>query len=204
MLDPNDKGRWQQEALGRRVKYTRILRRKVRGKTRYAQLVQEGLPPTKGRVTGQGVVGLDIGPSTIASFSMEQAILEPFCPTVTQPWKELRTIERALDRSRRATNPSSARRERDGQKRTEKMETLTAFPKTCCEAQRTRKAAGGRAQAFAHGQLANRILAQGKTVKTEKLSSGFFSDVSGEASRCARPVCWLARWSEKQRRQAAN
>ncbi len=57
MLDPKDKDRWQQEALACRVKYSRILRRKVRGKARwYAQLVKEGLPPTKGRVTGQGVL----------------------------------------------------------------------------------------------------------------------------------------------------
>jgi hypothetical protein len=53
MLDSKDKDQWQQEALACRVKYTRILRRQVGGKTRwYTQLVMEGLPPTKGRVTG--------------------------------------------------------------------------------------------------------------------------------------------------------
>ena len=76
MLDPKDKDGWQQEALGCRVKYTRIFRREIRGKIRwYAQVVMEGLPPTKGRKILQGAVGLDIGPSTIASFSLEQAKL---------------------------------------------------------------------------------------------------------------------------------
>jgi putative transposase len=55
----------------------------------------------------EGEVGLDIGPSTIATFSLEEANLEPFCPTVIQPWKELRQIERAMDRSRRDTNPDN-------------------------------------------------------------------------------------------------
>jgi len=44
MLDPKDKSEWQREALARKGKYTRILRREVRGKTRwYAQIVMEGL-----------------------------------------------------------------------------------------------------------------------------------------------------------------
>ncbi|UWZ79790.1 hypothetical protein L9S41_19270 [Geoalkalibacter halelectricus] len=33
------------------------------------------------------------------------AALVGFCPTITQPWQEVRRLQRALDRSRRATNP---------------------------------------------------------------------------------------------------
>jgi hypothetical protein len=46
------------------------------------------------RETKPGVVGLDIGPSTIAAGQTD----------AFQPWKELRRIERAMDRSKRA-NP---------------------------------------------------------------------------------------------------
>ena len=44
-------------------------------------------------------------PSTLGAVSATDAILEPFCPTIEQPWKQLRAIERGMDRSRRATNP---------------------------------------------------------------------------------------------------
>jgi putative transposase len=89
MLDPKDKDQWQQEALACRVKYTRILRRERRGKTRwYTQLVMEGLPPTKGRVTGQGVVGLDIGPSTIASFHWSRQASSLFARPSPNPGKK--------------------------------------------------------------------------------------------------------------------
>jgi hypothetical protein len=103
MLDPKDKKGWQKDALCCPVKYTRIITRE----RWYAQLVMGGAAPTKDRSIGDGVLGLDIGPSTIATFSLEQAKLQTFCPTVVQPCKKLRKVERAMDRSRRATNPGN-------------------------------------------------------------------------------------------------
>jgi putative transposase len=187
MLDPKDKDGWQQEALACRVKYTRILRRKVRDKTRwYAQIVMEGSPPTKGRVIGQGVVGLDIGPSTIASFSLEQANLEPFCPTVTQPWKELRRIERAMDRSRRATNPEHFNANGTVKKGKKKWKRSRRFQKLALKRkERERRLAAERKRS--HGQLANRILAEGKTVKTEKLSYKSFQKCFGKSVKVRAP-----------------
>jgi putative transposase len=187
MLDPKDKDGWQQEALACRVKYTRILRRKVRGKARwYAQIVMEGLPPTKGRVTGQGVVGLDIGPSTIASFSLEQAKLEPFCPTVTQPWKELRQIERAMDRSRRATNPEYFNANGTVKKGKKKWNRSRGYQMLSLKRkERERRLAAERKRS--HGQLANQILAQGKTVKTEKLSYKSFQKCFGKSVKVRAP-----------------
>jgi putative transposase len=66
--------------------------------------VQEGLSPHR-RETKPDVVGLDIGPSNIAAVGQTDAIFEQFCPSVVQPWKELRRIERAMDRSKWANNP---------------------------------------------------------------------------------------------------
>ena len=196
MLDPKDKDGWQHEALACRVKYTRILRRKVRGKTRwYAQIVMEGSPPTKGRVIGQGVVGLDIGPSTIASFSLERANLEPFCPTVAQPWIELRRIERAMDRSRRATNPEHFNANGTVKKGPKKWKRSRRFQKLALKRkERERRLAAERKRS--HGQLANRILAQGKTVKTEKLSYRSFQKCFGRSVKVRAPgmlVSTLAR-----------
>jgi hypothetical protein len=104
-LDRKDKKKWQAQALERRTKYCRVIRRKIKGRDRwFVQLVQEGLPPQI-HPTGTDTVGLDLGPSTIAIVSSTEADLQPLCPTITQPWKKLRRIERAMDRSRRATNP---------------------------------------------------------------------------------------------------
>ena len=156
----------------------------------YMQIVMEGLPPTKSRVIGQGAVGLDIGPSAIASFSLGQAELEPFCPSVTQPWKEVRRIERGLDRSRRATNPEhfnangTVKKGNKHWKRSRRYQQLALKRRD-----RERRLAAERKRS--HGELANRILARGKTVKTEKLSYNSFQKCFGKASKCGRRVCWL-------------
>jgi putative transposase len=107
MLDPKDKSGWQSEALSARTKYVRVLRREINGRDRwFCQLVQEGEAPRL-HETAEGVVGLDIGPSTIAVVSTEDAALDGFCPSVIEPWKDSRRILSAMDRSRRATNPSN-------------------------------------------------------------------------------------------------
>jgi putative transposase len=104
-LKRRDKKKWQAQALERRTKYCRVIKRTIKGRTRwFVQLVQEGLPPQI-HSTGTDTVGLDLGPSSIAIVSSTEADLQPLCPTITHPWKKLRRIERAMDRSRRATNP---------------------------------------------------------------------------------------------------
>jgi putative transposase len=104
-LKRRDKKKWQAQALERRTKYCRIIKRRIKGRDRwFVQLVQEGLPPQI-HPTGTDTVGLDLGPSSIAIVSSTEADLQPLCPTITHPWKKLRRIERAMDRSRRATNP---------------------------------------------------------------------------------------------------
>src|SRR5579862_8661751 len=104
------------------VKYVRLVRRKVGLRHRfYAQLVCEGRPYRKARhPLGQGIVGLDLGPSTIAVVAEQEALLQPFCPEVTPNWQRLRRLERQLDRQRRASNPEhfdERGRVKKGQKR---------------------------------------------------------------------------------------
>ena len=95
------------EALKSRTKYCRILYRIVNGKRRwYVQLNQEGTPPQKYKFKQEGMVGLDIGPSTVAVVSNGQADLLKFCPTVEVQQDEWIKIQRSLDSSRRSTNPT--------------------------------------------------------------------------------------------------
>ncbi|MBC7326094.1 MAG: transposase, partial [Moorella sp. (in: Bacteria)] len=68
-------------ALSCRVKYVRLVRRKIDGRNRfYVQLVCEGMPYQKPEnALGEGVVGIDAGPSTIARVNGTEARLDRFC-----------------------------------------------------------------------------------------------------------------------------
>jgi putative transposase len=104
-LDRKDQHHWQAYALGHAPKYCRIVHREIRGKDRwFVQLVQRGTTLQRHDVA-DGVVGLDLGPSEIAWVANANADLVRFCDTIEQPWAETRVLQRAMDRSRRATNP---------------------------------------------------------------------------------------------------
>jgi len=167
--DPHDKDGWQAEALARRVKYARVIRRELRGLWRwYLQLSLEGVAPQR-RLTGEGAVGLDIGPSTIGMYSDTGAAFDRFCPTVTQPWKKTRRLQRAMDRSRRATNPecfNPNRTWKKGAKATVRSRRYQAL--ALKRRERDRRLASERKRS--HGQLANAVLGRGSEVRLEKLS----------------------------------
>lgn len=101
--------------LQHRVKYCRVLRRRIRGKDRYfVQLVLEGhaLQERRGegeilqRTLGEGVVGIDLGVQTVALVSSAgKATLQKFCATLDRMEKEKARLQRKLDRQRRASNP---------------------------------------------------------------------------------------------------
>jgi len=187
LLDPQDKAGWQAEALSRRTKYCRIVRRQVRGKTRwYVQLVQVGLPPPKQHERTKAVVGLDVGPSTIAVVGEQRAVLERFCPSVEQPWRQTRRIQRAMDRSRRSTNPDNYNPDgtvKPGRKRWNRSERYKRL--AAQRAENERRLAAERKRA--HGELSNRILALGTTVRTEKLSYRSFQKNFGRSVKVRGP-----------------
>lgn len=116
--NPNTQtGKYQQEALKCGVKFCRITRKWVKTKWKYyAQLVLEGYPPTKCDNNGvmkhpvkQGRVGLDIGTQTLAISSSDICDLRLLAPSARAQAKslvnEIACTQRAMDRSRRATNP---------------------------------------------------------------------------------------------------
>ena len=116
--NPNTQtGRYQQEALKCGVKYCRITRKWVKTKWKYyAQFVLEGYPPVKCDSNGvmrhpvnQGRIGLDIGTQTIAFSGKDVCDLRVLAPSARVQAKslvnEIACTLRAMDRSRRATNP---------------------------------------------------------------------------------------------------
>lgn len=96
------------EALKCRVKFCRIVRIPWHGKYQWLyslQLILEGTPPGKNRPEGKGSVGIDIGTQTIAVVADNAVMLKELAPGANTPHAELRRIQRAMDRSRRASNP---------------------------------------------------------------------------------------------------
>lgn len=105
---------YEAEALSRRVCYCRIVRKAYpKGWRYFVQLVLEGPPPVKadpatGEVLhslGKGRVGLDIGPQTLAYSAEKDAGLVELAEGAQNLQDKLRRIRRAMDRSRRASNP---------------------------------------------------------------------------------------------------
>src|SRR5712692_9536009 len=103
--------------LRHRIKYARLVRRKASSPNaqgadaqgyRYSvQLVLEGKPQRKPKHTvGTDVIGLDLGPSTIAIVPREgEARLTPLCAQLKPNARAKRRLQPKLDRQRRANNP---------------------------------------------------------------------------------------------------
>jgi hypothetical protein len=100
-------------AIQDKVKYCRIKREMIKGKYHYyIQLIMEGIPPTKvtkqGEIkgkTGIGNVGIDIGTQTIAYSSQYDVKLLELASNINKIDREIKLLQRKMDRSKRATNP---------------------------------------------------------------------------------------------------
>ncbi len=185
-------------ALSGRVKYVRLVRRKLNGHKRfYAQLVCEGWPRQKPRnKVGDGVVGLDIGPSTIAAVSERGAFLEQFCAELESRRKEICGLQRHLDRQRRANSPDNYNP--DG--------TIKPGPKRWRKSNRQRKAEARLAELYRkqaahrrslHGRLINRVLRMGDTIQLEKLSYRAFQRRFGKSIGMRAPGMFVEHLKRK-------
>ena len=184
--------------LHSRVKFVRIVRRKLNGRNRfYAQLVCEGQPYQKPQhPIGEGVLGLDLGPSTIAAVGPEGAFLEQFCAELEPHRKEIRRLQRQLDRQRRANNPANYNP--DG--------TVKRGPKRWCKSGRQRRSEAKLAELYRkqaahrkslHGQLVNRVLGMGDVIQLERLSYRAFQRRFGRSVGTRAPGVFVAHLKRK-------
>ncbi len=181
--------------LAQRVKYTRLVRRTINGRLRwFAQLICQGVPmrkldPKTGRFKhsyGSEVVGLDIGPSTIAVVGQTQAELRQLGQEIVRDHAEIRRLERRQDRKRRANNRDcydDKGRAIKGKHPVKRSQRQIQTEQELAELRR-REAAHRKTL---HGQLANRIIAQGVTIKTEKLSYKAWQKIFGRSISVRAP-----------------
>lgn len=201
ILDRKDKQGVEKHSLNCRTKYVRLVRKVIGSKERwYAQLVQDGKPKQKNKnCIGRDTVGLDIGPSTIAVVGKEGVFLTPFCGELKPIKRKVRLLQRALDRSRRATNADKYNSDgtiKKGSKRWSLSKHYRELKAKLAEEQRCL----AQRRKCLHGELANRILALGCHINTEKLSYKGFQKDWGRSVGFRAP----GRFVEKLRRKAES
>ncbi|GHO49775.1 zinc ribbon domain-containing protein [Ktedonospora formicarum] len=178
---------WQDEVvchgLRHRIKYARLLQRPASSKraagadaegNRYCvQLVLEGMPHHKPKHTvGQGVVGADLGPSSLALVPQEgEASLQVFCAELAPEERAIRRLQRQMDRQRRVANPEhydeKGRLKKQGKKlRWKQSKRYQATRRR--KATKERKLAAHRKSL--HGRKVHEVMALGKTIILEKIS----------------------------------
>jgi transposase len=170
--------------LDHRIKYARLIRRPAsspraqgadcQGYRYFVQLALEGVPSHKPKhPVGTDTIGLDLGPSTIASVPREaEARLEQFCEELVPDAQAIRRLQRQMDRQRRAANPDNydaKRRIKKGSKKKLIWKTSKGY-----EATRRRKATKERKLAAhrksLHGRKVHELVAVGNTMVTEQIS----------------------------------
>ena len=161
----------------------------------YAQLVCRGMPYQKPQHhLGSGIVGLDLGPWTIAVVSAQATLLQAFCPEVAPDARALRRLDRKLDRQRRANNPANYD-ERGRIKRGPKRWKVSKRQRQVLARRRElhRKLAATRKRS--HGQLTHRVMALGSSFHLEQLSYRAWQRTYGKSVQLCAPGMFVERLS---------
>lgn len=187
-----------QHGLNSKIKYCRIVKKDLRGKSRfYVQLVCEGKALIKEKnQLGSGIVGIDIGPSTIAAVGQDSAILEEFCSDLKKKPAEKRRIQRKLDRQRRVNNPGNYNSNGTIKRGRKAWKTSGQYRKTLSrlrELERKLKAH----RKSQHGEMINKLLRMGNCFKTEKVSIKAWQKLYGRSIRDKAPGMFLQELKRK-------
>ena len=93
-------------ASNNEIREISIQREFIRGRWKYyISFTIKGEKPNKGRKLGQGNVGIDLGPSTVAIVSNQNVYIDELGKGIESIEKQLRILLRKMDRSRRQNNP---------------------------------------------------------------------------------------------------
>jgi len=201
LFDRKDKWGVEAHGLSCETKYVRLVHKLIHGKVRwYAQLVQKGRPKQKSKNRiGQDTVGLDIGPSTIAAVGGDDAFLVPFCAELEPIERKVLLLQRALDRSRRCTNPENYNSDGTVKKGPKKWNLSKRYIRLKARLAEDERRLAQRRKCL-HGELANRVLAMGNQINTAQLSYKGFQMEWGKSVGFRAPGMFV----EKLRRKAES
>ena len=192
-----------QHGLNSPVKYVRLLWRELNGKRRwYVQLINSGMPYQKEKnYVADGVIGLDLNISNIAFVGDNKAGLLPNACQVPTYEREIKALQRQMQRSQRYSNPqnyetdftASAGRKsvvrkgkhKKGIRQWKKSKTYQKIARKRIELER-RKSAYAKSQ---NRRIVNEILRHSKNIKTENVSVRSWQKRYGKAISAKSPGC---------------
>jgi transposase len=197
--------------LSSKIKYVRIIRRNLNGKTRwFVQLVCEGIPFQKPQnFVTEGLVGLDLNISNVAYVADNKAGLMPFAENVPTYKTEIKAIQRKMQRSQRSNNPECFEPDFDkqvGRKIVRKKGKFRKGKKVKVRSQNYRRLASRKRElerrkaAYAKSQnrqLVNEILRHGNNIKTENVSVKGWQKRYGKAIAAKSPGYFQAELKRK-------
>jgi hypothetical protein len=174
-----------QHGMQHPIKYVRLIRRKAPspraqgtdkdGNRYFVQLVLEGhaFLKSKHEEAGSDIIGLDIGPSTLAIVPQQgKANLVTFCEELAPNTRKKQRLQRKMERQRRANNPENydalGRVKKHSKTRLRWKESKRYKASRLQYATAERKLAAHRKSL--HGNLAHTIAKVGNTIKIEKTS----------------------------------
>ena len=159
---------YAQQTFLDKTKFIRFFERTIRGKRRFfIQAVKEGTPPPKKRQYGEGkpAIGIDLSPSTLVAYSPEKAVIEELAKSCEDIEASLRRVNRAINRSYRATNSESY-----NENGTFKKGCRLVPSKRCQKLQAKRKELFRKQAAVrkqSHEKAANDLIARSTDIKVE-------------------------------------
>jgi transposase len=187
--------------LAHRIKYARLVQRgasspKAQGAdhqgNRYVvQLALEGVPYHKPRHTvGTDTIGADLGPSTIALVPRKgEASLSVFGEELEPDEKQIRRLQRKMDRQRRAANPDNyderGRIKKAGKKKLVWKQSKGYQKTRRRKAEKERKLAAHRKSL--HGRKVHELIAEGNTIILEKIAYKAWQKQYGKSVRLRAP-----------------
>jgi len=213
IVDPDDPyhrhalATMQPEAGFPGLKFTRIVRKVIRGKDRfYAQLVLVGRPYQRDRIQRHGVVGLDIGPSTLAIVA-EALVDDPlaagkegpfrrFCDELADKEKAIRRLQRRLDRQLRANNPDCFDEQGRWIKGRRARNVSNRMRRTLAKLRTIRRQQAEHRKSL-HGHLVRQLLALGSEIRLEKLRYKSFQRAFGRSVLSRAPGMFVAHLKRK-------
>ena len=192
-FDKKDKHDIQAYALQSKIKYCRIVLKTVKGKQRFfVQLILSGFPKIKSKnIISTGKACIDIGPSTIALVSDKDAFLKEFCPNSKQLKKHIHRIQRAMDRSKRLSNPDNFNINGTVKKGCLKWAFTNGYLRLKAKLSELHRILAAYRKTE-HGKLANIVLSKANIIMSEKLSYKSFQKNYGKSIRDKAPGMFMS------------